>query len=264
MYMLEFAVDGVDLKAMIGLGPVSVFSWFVSTIAGGGSSLLLMPIIGFFLGATAIAPVTTVGGIFGNIERVIAYRNRIHWGIVLWEAPGAVVGSVIGAFTLAQIRVEWVGIFVALFLIASALNYFLKNLKPKPEESPPEFLIQTWYFLPAGFIYAILSGIIGSMGSLLAPMYIGFGLQKEELLATQALTRAIIHIVKVFAYFFFGILVTQHIIYGLVTGLTAIPGNWLGHLALQRISELQFRQLVMIFILVSGLIILGQEISFIM
>lgn len=262
--MLEFAGDGIDIKAMIGLGPVSILSWFVSTIAGGGSSLLLMPIIGFFLGAAAIAPVTTVGGIFGNIERVIAYRNRIHWGIVLWEAPGAIVGSVIGAFTLAQIQVEWIGIFVALFLIGSALNYFLKNLKPPSEAPKQQFLIQTWYFLPAGFIYAILSGIIGSMGSLLAPMYIGFGLQKEELLATQALTRAIIHIVKVFAYSFFGILVTQHIIYGLVTGLTAIPGNWLGHLALQRISEMQFRQLVMIFILVSGLIILGQEMSFIL
>jgi uncharacterized membrane protein YfcA len=223
-----------------------------------------MPIIGFFLGAAAIAPVTTVGGIFGNIERVIAYRNRIHWGIVLWEAPGAIVGSVIGAFTLAQIQVEWIGIFVALFLIGSALSYFLKNLKPSSEAPKQQFLIQTWYFLPAGFIYAILSGIIGSMGSLLAPMYIGFGLQKEELLATQALTRAIIHIAKVFAYSFFGILVTQHIIYGLVTGLTAIPGNWLGHLALQRISEMQFRQLVMIFILVSGLIILGQEMSFIL
>jgi len=223
-----------------------------------------MPIIGFFLGATAIAPVTTVGGIFGNLERVIAYRNRIHWGIVFWEAPGAIVGSVIGAFTLAQIQVEWIGIFVALFLIGSALNYFLKNLKPSSETPQPQFLIQTWYFLPAGFIYAILSGIIGSMGSILAPMYIGFGLQKEELLATQALTRAIIHIVKVFAYFFFGILVSQHIIYGLVTGLTAIPGNWLGHLALQRISEMQFRQLVMVFILVSGLIILGQEMSFIL
>ena len=262
--MLEFAGDGIDIKAMIGLGPVSILSWFVSTIAGGGSSLLLMPIIGFFLGAAAIAPVTTVGGIFGNIERVIAYRNRIHWGIVLWEAPGAIVGSVIGAFTLAQIQVEWIGIFVALFLIGSALSYFLKNLKPSSEAPKQQFLIQTWYFLPAGFIYAILSGIIGSMGSLLAPMYIGFGLQKEELLATQALTRAIIHIAKVFAYSFFGILVTQHIIYGLVTGLTAIPGNWLGHLALQRISEMQFRQLVMIFILVSGLIILGQEMSFIL
>jgi uncharacterized membrane protein YfcA len=208
--------------------------------------------------------VTTVGGIFGNIERVIAYRNRIHWGIVLWEAPGAIVGSVIGAFTLAQIKVEWIGIFVALFLIGSALNYFLKNLKPQPEKPQQQFSIETWYFLPAGFIYAILSGIIGSMGSLLAPMYIGFGLQKEELLATQALTRAIIHIVKVFAYFFFGILVSQHIVYGVITGLTAIPGNWLGHLALQRISEMQFRQLVMIFILVSGLIILGQEMSFIL
>ncbi|MGA0200726.1 MAG: hypothetical protein ACO3NK_16705, partial [Prochlorotrichaceae cyanobacterium] len=73
--MFDSAMDGIDLNAMLGLGPVSILSWFISTIAGGGSSLLLMPIIGFFLGAGAIAPVTTVGGIFGNIERVIAYRK---------------------------------------------------------------------------------------------------------------------------------------------------------------------------------------------
>ncbi|MEY2977514.1 MAG: sulfite exporter TauE/SafE family protein [Prochlorotrichaceae cyanobacterium] len=259
--MFDSAMDGIDLNAMLGLGPVSILSWFISTIAGGGSSLLLMPIIGFFLGAGAIAPVTTVGGIFGNIERVIAYRKSIHWGIVFWEAPGAVLGSILGAFTLAHIEVEWIGVLVGLFLVFSALNYFIKNFRPQAEKKQ-KLTIQTWYFLPAGFIYSILSGIIGSMGSLLAPMYIGFGLQKEELLATQALTRAIIHTVKVFAYFFFGILLTQHLIYGLVTGLTAIPGNWLGHLALQRISEYQFRLLVMGFILVSGLIILWQEFSF--
>ena len=36
MNIFEFAGDSIDLNAMIGLGPVSILSWFVSTIAGGG------------------------------------------------------------------------------------------------------------------------------------------------------------------------------------------------------------------------------------
>ncbi|MEI6443944.1 MAG: hypothetical protein WCO29_12675 [Nostocales cyanobacterium ELA583] len=40
------------------------------------------------------------------------------------------------------------------------------------------------------------------MGPVLAPLYINYGLQKEELLATQATNRVIVHIVKIFVYGF--------------------------------------------------------------
>ena len=119
-----------------------------------------------------------------------------------------------------------------------------------------------WYFLPAGFVYSLLSGILGSMGPMLTPFYIGFGLQKEELLATQATARLVVHTIKIISYGIFGVLVSQHLLYGLITGLAAIPGNYLGHMALQRISERRFRQLVMGFVMFSGLLMLWQDWSF--
>ncbi len=254
-------LNGLDSKAMLGLGPVSILSWFVSTVAGGGSSLLLMPMVGFFLGATAIAPVITAGAILGNAERVFAYRQHINWSVILWEVPGAIFGSVMGAFILTKVKVEWVGVCVAIFLIVSALNYFLKNFGSQ-EKDTKGFSILAWYFLPAGFVYSLLSGILGSMGPLLTPFYIGFGLQKEELLATQATARLVVHTVKIFSYAIFGVLLSQHLVYGLITGLAAIPGNYLGHMALQRISESRFRQLVMGFVMFSGLLMLWQDWSF--
>ncbi|WP_224410107.1 sulfite exporter TauE/SafE family protein [Oscillatoria salina] len=257
----QYFLDKVDLQVIAGLEPISILSWFVSTIAGGGSSLLLMPIIGLFLGAAAIAPVTTTGAILGNADRAFAYRKHINWGVILWEVPGAIFGSLMGAFILTKVRVEWIGVFVGIFLIVSALNYLLKEFRPKETEAKG-FHVRAWYFLPGGFVYSLLSGILGSMGPLLAPFYIGFGLQKEELLATQATARVVVHIVKIFSYAIFGILLTQHLIYGLFIGLAAIPGNWLGHLVLQRISENRFRQLVMIFVMFSGLLMLWQEWSF--
>ena len=48
------------------LALASMFGWFVSNIAGGGSSFILMPIVGLFLGTIAIPPVITTGGILGN------------------------------------------------------------------------------------------------------------------------------------------------------------------------------------------------------
>lgn len=55
----------------------SIFGWFVSTLAGGGSSFLLMPIVGIFLGAVAIPPIITTGAILGNAERAFAYREKL-------------------------------------------------------------------------------------------------------------------------------------------------------------------------------------------
>lgn len=231
---------------------ISIAGWFISTLAGGGSSLILIPAIGIFMGTSAIPPVITIGGIFGNTERALAYKKSINWQVLKWELPGAVVGAVVGAFTLTQIHVEWLGILVALFLLGSAVNYIFK-------QENQSFLVRPWYFLPAGFIYAFLSGIIGSMGPIIAPFYLNFGLVKEELLATQATTRLVIHLVKLIAYGIFGLLTLPYLGYGVLIGIAAFPGNWLGHIALAKISEQRFRQLVIYFVMFSGVFMLWQD-----
>ena len=230
----------------------SVAGWFISTLAGGGSSLILMPVIGLFLGASAIPPVVTTGGIFGNTERALVYWKSINWQVLRWDLPGAVVGACLGAFTLTKIQMEWLSILVALFLLTSAISYFLRKEKKS-------FQVRSWYFLPAGFVYAFLSGIIGSMGPLLAPFYLNYGLEKEELLATQATNRVVIHVVKVIAYAVFGVLTLPYLGYGILIGIAAFPGNWLGHMVLEKISEQRFRQLVISFVMFSGVLMLWQQ-----
>ena len=234
------------------LALASIVGWFISTLAGGGSSFILMPIIGMFLGAQAIPSIITIGGIFGNSERVYVYWNQINWQILKWDLPGATVGAILGAFTLSQLNLEWVTILVAGFLIVSAISFFFQ----KNEQSFP---VKTWYFLPSGFIYAFLSGLIGSIGPLLAPFYINYGLKKEEILATQATNRILIHSIKVIAYWFFGNLQISYVGYGILIGLASFPGNFLGGLVLDKISEKIFRRLVFSFVLFSGLLILWQH-----
>lgn len=230
----------------------SILGWFVSTLAGGGSSLVLIPIVGLMLGAAAIPSVLTIGCIFGNAERTFAYRQKINWQVIRWELPGALVGSILGAFTLTKLKLEWLTLVVALFLLVSGISYLIKK-------ETKSFPVRAWYFLPAGFVFAYLSGIIGGTGPLLGPFYLNYGLEKEELLATQAMTRVVIHIVKTIAYSVFGILTLPYIGYGVLIGIAAFPGNWLGHLILEKISEQRFRQLMTFFIIFSGLLLLWQQ-----
>ncbi|MGK7889781.1 MAG: sulfite exporter TauE/SafE family protein [Leptolyngbyaceae cyanobacterium] len=230
----------------------SIISWFFSMLAGGGSSLILMPVVGTFLGAQAIPTILTIGGLFGNSERVYIYREKINWQILRWELPGAVIGAILGAFSLSQLTLEWLAIVVALFLLISATSFFFKRQEVN-------FTVKAWYFLPAGFVYAFLSGLIGSMGPIFAPLYFGFGLQKEGVIATQATNRVVIHCIKLVAYSAFGTLQLSHIGYGLIVGASAFIGNWLGSLVLERISEQRFRQFVFAFLMFSGFFLLWQH-----
>lgn len=261
MTLLSFLGDP-DLSILITLGFISIFSWFVSTLSGGGSSLLLMPSVGLLLGAKFIAPATTVGAIVGNGDRVIAYRQYIQWQVIFWEVPGAFLGSFLGAFVLTKIQGHYLGILVGLFLIFSAITFFVRKGQEGQDSDIKTFKVAAWYFLPAGFCYATLSGIMGGMGPLLAPLYLNFGLQKESLLGTQATARMVIHITKLIAYELFGILTKEHFIYGIIIGMAAIIGNWMGNFVLRRMSDKQFRQGVMGFVFFGGLLMLWQNLSF--
>ena len=109
------------------LALASMFGWFVSNIAGGGSSFILMPIVGLFLGTIAIPPVITTGGILGNAERVFNYWQKINWTVIFWELPGTIVGGCLGAFIFTQIPVKWLSFLVGLFLLISGINLIIKN-----------------------------------------------------------------------------------------------------------------------------------------
>lgn len=90
------------------------------------------------------------------------------------------------------------------------------------------FTVHAWQFLPVGFLYPFISGLIGSKGSAVNPFYLNYGLIKEQMIATKAANIVVVHVVKIVTYAAFGALTTQYLGYGLIIGLTAIPANCLG------------------------------------
>lgn len=242
---------------MIWLILASAVSWFVSTLAGGGTPLFLIPLIGATLGAEAVPPVLTLGMLLGHPQRVLIYWKYIDWTSMGWYLPGSIIGAILGAFVFTQIKLDWLTVLLAIFLILSTFAYSKQGNKPS-------FEVKAWYFLPAGFIFAFLSGLLGSTGPLLNPLYLNYGLVKEDLIATKSAHLVIVHIAKIVTYAYFGALTLPYLGYGLVLGLAALPGNWLGAIALKQMSEQRFQQLVTIFVVVSGVLMLWNERSFLL
>ncbi|MGB0563211.1 MAG: sulfite exporter TauE/SafE family protein, partial [Spirulinaceae cyanobacterium] len=66
------------------LALASSTAWFISSLIGGGSPLILIPLITLCLSTAAIPPVITTGMLFGNAQRVGLYWQHIEWRLVAW------------------------------------------------------------------------------------------------------------------------------------------------------------------------------------
>lgn len=243
-----------DVLILVLLASASFTAWFVSMLVGGGSPLILIPLTTLLLGAPSVAPVLTIGSVLGNVQRVSLLWQHIDWSITLWQIPGVVAGSVIGAYAFTQVDAEGLQIFIAIALLYMVLHSVLKK-----RINLPSFDFKAWHFLPLGFCNAIASGLVGSTGPLLNPAYLSYGLEKERMVATRAASLTLTHIIKIIAYTMLGVLSPSLVGYGLVIGFAALPANWLGRKVLEKMSPEQFQRAVVGFIGLSGVWMIWQQ-----
>lgn len=236
---------------IIYLALVSFVFWFISTLAGGGSPLILTSLINLLLDSQAVVPVVTTGMLLGNYQRIFLFWQDIEWQVTLWYFPGAIAGATLGAYVFTKIQLKWLQLLIILVFVITVVGYWLGKKY--------SFTVHAWQFLPVGFLYSFISGLIGSTGSAVNPFYLNYGLVKEQMIATKAANIVVIHVVKIVTYAAFGALTTQYLGYGLIIGLTAVPANCLGQYVLSRMNNEQFTQLVFAVTTISTVLLLWQR-----
>ena len=282
----------LELLPIVYLSVVSFFAWIVSTLAGGGSPFILIPLVNLLMGAASVPPVITIGMFFGNAHRVFLFWREIDWVLTAWYTPGAIAGAILGAYTFSQIHLDWLQLVIGIFLIVSAVLFEMEKSPEKsidkksdennkleesknvekleelselekeliPKEVKPKFQLKAWYIMPAGFLKAYISGLVGTTGPVLNPFYLRYGLVKEKMVGTKATHMTIIHLVKIITYAAFAAMSKEQVFAGLAIGLAAIPANLVGKYILSRMSPDQFRQIVLAFMGVGGVWMLwGQK-----
>jgi uncharacterized membrane protein YfcA len=226
----------------------------ISTISGGGGAMILVPAINFFVSKSEVAPLVHLGNLVGRPTRLALFWKHIRWDIVKAYLPAAMVGGFLGAWLFTNMKLEWLQILIGLFLLTSFWQFRYGKKKTT-------FPMQRSYFAPLGFFVCFLSSLIGATGAVLNPFYLNYGVIKEELIATKAANSFFVAMVQLATYAAFGRLSGELWGYGLAMGLGAAVGNFLGKRLLKSISNDVFRNLVLIMMLVSGLVILYQQLA---
>ncbi|MEX0811831.1 MAG: sulfite exporter TauE/SafE family protein [Chitinophagales bacterium] len=230
-----------------------ILAFVLSTISGGGGALVLIPILNRAIGVENTAPVLNLGTFIGRPARLFIFWNDINWRVCMYYAPSAIIGAYIGAFVFSSFKLEFLQIFIGIFLISTIFQYrFGKKSRT--------FTMHLWYFIPLGLIVSILGTITGALGPILNPFYLNLGLDKEKLIATKTANSFLMGIAQIGSYSFFGLLSESNWIYGISLGLGATAGNIIGKKFLSNISSITFRRLLIAFMVISGTILIYNQI----
>ncbi len=227
-------------------------SWTISTITAGGSAFILVPAVTYTVGASFVAPVSTITGLLGDPVRMAVFWKDIDWAIVRWYLPAAVIGAVLGGWAFAHTKIEELQLLIALFLISTLWQYRLG----KRERG---FKMPLWGFLPLALVVSFLSALIGATGPIQNPFYLNYGAIKERMIGTKAVNSFVLQCTKLSTYTALGAMHSNAIFYGIAAGLGSMAASWIGKKWLERISDVRFRQLVVLFVAASGVAMLWQQ-----
>ena len=232
---------------------VGIVAYIISTLSGGGGALILLPIVGFYLSPSVVAPVVNLGNMIGRPVRLYLFWKDIQWSIVLYYVPTAILGAITGGLIFVQLKVGWIQILLGLFLISTVFQYRFGKKKTS-------FKMKKQYFIPLGFGVSLISTLFGATGPILNPFYLNMGLVKEKMIATKTANSFFAGIAQLGTYAFLGALHGELWFYGLIIGLGAILGNIIGKRLLSKMSDELFRKLVIALMMLSGVAMILKQV----
>ncbi|MGM8897336.1 MULTISPECIES: sulfite exporter TauE/SafE family protein [unclassified Psychrobacter] len=239
---------------LVGLFAAGMIAFIISTVSGGGGAMLLIPVTSSMIGTAVAPPVINLATLISNASRLYLFWNDIDWSLTKYYVPSAIVGAWLAALVFSRLDAGWIQLLVGVFLVSTIFQY-------KFGKVDKTFDMPKAGFIPLGFIIAFMSTLVGGLGPILNPFYMNAGLEKEKLIATKTTNSFFVGIVQIGSYAFFGVFTVKLWVYGLVLGLGAVVGNVIGKRFLTGMSISQFRIMLLMLMVISGLIMIIRNVN---
>jgi uncharacterized membrane protein YfcA len=198
----------------------------------------------FVFGVREAIPILTVAQLIGNGSRVWFNRHELDWKVVVWFALGGVPMAILGGMLFAHAPLAPLTRVLGMFLI---LTVVWRHIPRGTMWQPP---LQS--FAAIGAVSSFLSALLGSVGPLMAPFFLAYGLVKGAYIGTEALCTVVMHIAKLVAYRQSAILPMQALLAGLALGPTMVGGSFAGKRIMDRMSERVFTTIIELTLLAAG------------
>ncbi|HSQ29637.1 MAG TPA: sulfite exporter TauE/SafE family protein [Gemmatimonadaceae bacterium] len=233
---------------LLAVGATALVASSLAAVTGFGGAAVLLPVLVVVYGVRDAVPILTVAQLIGNGSRVWFNRHELDYRVVRWFALGGVPFALAGGLLFARAPLSGLTRLLGLFLL---LVVAWRHWRPGAVARPP---VRAFAAIGAGASF--LSALLGSVGPLMAPFFLAYGLVKGAYIGTEALATVIMHVVKLAAYRQAAVLSGDAALTGLALGPVMVLGSWSGKRILDRLPERVFVLLIEATMTAAGLLFL--------
>ncbi len=230
------------------LALVALAASTLAAVTGFGGAAVLLPALVSAFGVREAIPILTVAQLIGNASRVWFNRRALDYRVVGWFALGGVPTALLGGYLFAHAPLTALTRVLGAFLLLVVL---WRHLRPAP---PGKFPVQVFAGIGAGASF--LSALLGSVGPIMAPFFLAYGLIKSAYIGTEALSTVVMHVTKLAAYRETAVLTHFGVLAGLALGPIMILGSFLGKKIVDKLPEKVFVLLIEAVLIAAGLLFL--------
>ncbi len=228
------------------LGVVAFIAATLAAVTGFGGAAVLLPVLVLLVGVREAIPILTVAQLIGNGSRVWLNRRELDLPVVGWYSLGAVPCAILGGYLFAQAPLSALTRTLGVFLIGIVVWRRVRGrTMPRPSLRG---------FAAIGAVASFLSALVGSVGPLMAPLFLAYGLVKGAYIGTEALATVVTHVGKLVAYGQTDTLTPHGVLVGLALGPVMIAGSFAGKRIVDRLPERVFVGVIEATMLGAGLL----------
>src|SRR6266566_3415987 len=227
------------------LGGAALLASTLAAVAGFGGAAVLLPALVAMFGVRDAIPILTVAQLVGNGSRVWFNRRELALPVVGWFALGAVPLALVGGVLFATAPLGALQRLVGAFLLLMVVW----RRVPRASTWRPHVRV----FAVIGAVFSFVSALVGSVGPLMAPFFLAYGLVKGAYIGTEALATVVMHVMKLVAYQGTAILTPGAVAVGLALGPIMIFGSYAGKRILDRLPERAFVVIIELVLAGTGL-----------
>lgn len=231
---------------------LALLAEILGTVGGFGSSLFFVPIASYFLDFHSVLGITALFHVSSNLTKIAFFRKGFDKELVISIGVPAMLFVITGAFLSKFIETKILEIALGLFLIVVSLVFLIfKKLAVKPTLSNS---------IVGGIFSGFIAGLLGTGGAIRGITLAAYNLRMEVFISTSAIIDLGIDSSRSVVYYLNGYVHTHDLYLVPILLVVSIVGTFIGKKILTRISEKQFKSIVLVLVLVTGIVTLTKTI----
>lgn len=224
---------------------LSLIAEVLGTVGGFGSSVFFVPIANFYLDFQSVLGITALYHVSSNITKIAFFRKGLDKKVILQLGVPAVIFVIVGGYLSQFLDPVILTYLLGIFLVVLSLAFLIfKKLVVKPTAKNA---------IVGGTLSGLSAGILGTGGAIRGITLSAFKMNKDKFIATSAVIDLGVDFSRTIVYYFNGYMRKDLLYLIPILIVIGIVGTWIGKKILNKISQDQFRNIVLILILGIGL-----------